>query len=195
MARAPGRNATRPWPPADAACWSRANERRPGRGREARAADLHGQPDREVLRGPEGRRGRRGGPSEVLLGSADACRDHRLATGRRGRPRPTRRRGRGSPQPVKPSDVLPAARWRGGASEPFSREVPEETPVALVHDATTTAVMMATPADLEDFGIGFSLTERIVARRDEITAVECVAEGSGIEIRMWLAGEPSAALA
>ena len=84
---------------------------------------------------------------------------------------------------MKPSSVLPATRWRGGASEPFSRDLPEETPVALVHDATTTAVMMATPADLEDFAVGFSLTERIVARPDEITAIECVAEGAGSATR------------
>jgi FdhD protein len=96
---------------------------------------------------------------------------------------------------MKASDVRAAARWRGGTSTPFSRELPEETPVALVHDATTTAVMMATPVDLEDLGIGFSLTERIVARPDQITGVECVAAGDGVEVRMWLAGDPSAMLA
>ena len=42
------------------------------------------------------------------------------------------------------------------------RLVPEEVAVALVHDASTTAVMMATPADLEDFAVGFSLTEAVM---------------------------------
>ncbi|WP_245429015.1 formate dehydrogenase accessory sulfurtransferase FdhD [Rhodoplanes elegans] len=68
------------------------------------------------------------------------------------------------------------------------RTVPEETAVALVYGGSTEAVMMATPADLADFGIGFSLTEGIVTRRDEIEDLAIVPGPSGIEVRMWLAG-------
>ena len=96
---------------------------------------------------------------------------------------------------MKSSERLRAIRWRDGSAEDFSRELPEETPVALVHDATTTAVVMATPADLEDLGLGFSLTERIIDHPNHITALECVAAGDGIEVRMWLAGDASATLA
>src|SRR5258708_40100581 len=59
---------------------------------------------------------------------------------------------------------------RHGAAQNH-REVPEETPVALVHDGSTTAVMMATPADLGDFALGFSLTEGIIA--EEIGRASC----------------------
>jgi FdhD protein len=93
------------------------------------------------------------------------------------------------------SSAEPMMRWRDGVAQAGRREVPQEAAIALVHDATTTAVMMATPADLEDFGLGFSLTEGIVDRPDEITAIEVATAALGIEVRMWLAGPPAAALA
>jgi FdhD protein len=96
---------------------------------------------------------------------------------------------------MKPSQGVPAARWRGGSAEAFTREIPEETPVALVHDATTTAVMMATPADLADFGLGFSLTEQLIADPSELTGLEVVEAEDGIEVRMWLRQPASAVLA
>jgi FdhD protein len=90
----------------------------------------------------------------------------------------------------------PRLRWRAGeGADAGARTLAEETPVALVHDGSTTAVMMATPADLEDFAMGFSLTEGIVGRPDEIIELEIAALEAGIEARMWLAGERGAALA
>ena len=59
-------------------------------------------------------------------------------------------------------------------------------PVALVYDGSTHAVMMATPADLEDFAVGFSLTEGVIASRAEIRELEIVEHDKGIEARMWL---------
>jgi len=76
-----------------------------------------------------------------------------------------------------------------------SREIPEETAVALVHDASTTAVMMATPADLEDLAIGFTLTERLIDGVDAIAGVEAVEGELGIEARVWLKPGRGAALA
>ena len=66
------------------------------------------------------------------------------------------------------------------------RQVPEETPVALSYGGTTHAVMMATPADLEDFAYGFSLTEGIVGGLGEIEAVEVEDAGEGIDIQIRL---------
>lgn len=93
-----------------------------------------------------------------------------------------------------PSVLAARTAWRDGEAVAGLREIPEETAVALVHDASTTAVMMATPADLEDFVIGFSLTEAIVADVDQIRSVEVVETPLGIEARAWLAAPASAAL-
>ena len=67
-----------------------------------------------------------------------------------------------------------------------TRLVAEEMPVALSYNGTTQAVMMATPGDLEDFAIGFSLTEGIIARASEIERMEIVAFDQGIDVQMWL---------
>jgi len=76
--------------------------------------------------------------------------------------------------------------WRGGTPVLASRSVAEENAIALSYCGSTYAVMMATPADLEDFGIGFSITEGIIARAEEMTDLELVENELGIEVRMWL---------
>ena len=81
--------------------------------------------------------------------------------------------------------------WRDGQALTADRAIPEETPVALVYDGSTEAVMMATPADLEDFAVGFSLTEGLVRHPAEIRGLEILALAEGIEARMWLAPDRS----
>src|SRR5690349_17068022 len=78
--------------------------------------------------------------------------------------------------------------WRGGLAMPTSRLVAEETAVALSYNGST-------PAELKDFGIGFSLTEGIVRNADEIENIEVIPTELGIEVRMWLASDPAEALA
>ena len=67
------------------------------------------------------------------------------------------------------------------------RSLPEETPVALVFNGTTAAVMMATPADLKDFAFGFARTEGFIGTLDQVEAFEIVPHAVGIEARFWLA--------
>ncbi|SIT16775.1 formate dehydrogenase accessory sulfurtransferase FdhD [Paracoccus saliphilus] len=92
------------------------------------------------------------------------------------------------------SGTVPATHVRAGGQVTARRTLPEETPVAMVYDGTTHAVMMASPADIEDFAIGFSLTEGIVAHPEQIAACEIVAHARGIEAQMWLTGPRAEAL-
>lgn len=66
-----------------------------------------------------------------------------------------------------------------------TRDLPEETAVALSYNGSTRAVMMATPADLEDFARGFTLTEGIAAV-DEIERITPVETELGIDLQIWL---------
>ncbi len=86
------------------------------------------------------------------------------------------------------------SRVRAGVAAEATRVVPEETPVALVFDGATEAVMMATPADLDDFARGFAFTEGLAGPGD-LRGVEAVETPRGIELRLWLAPGRSAALA
>ncbi len=66
------------------------------------------------------------------------------------------------------------AKWR----------VPEETPVAFVYNGRNYAVMLATPVDLDDFAVGFSMTERVVDALFEISAVDIHLSERGAELHI-----------
>ncbi|WP_394779450.1 formate dehydrogenase accessory sulfurtransferase FdhD [Undibacterium sp.] len=70
-------------------------------------------------------------------------------------------------------------------------QVAEEVPVALVFNGISHAVMMLTPQNLEDFAIGFSLSENIIDNRSQIYDIESItaSEAGGIEIQLTIASE------
>jgi FdhD protein len=77
------------------------------------------------------------------------------------------------------SSQVAVERWSNGTLAATTDLVAEEVPVALVYHDVPHVVMLATPADLEDYGVGFTLSEGLVARMDEIRGVE-VTRGAGV---------------
>ncbi|WP_343315914.1 formate dehydrogenase accessory sulfurtransferase FdhD [Brucella sp. BE17] len=75
------------------------------------------------------------------------------------------------------------------------RIVAEEAPVALSYNGSTQAVLMATPSDLHDLAVGFSLTEGIIRDISEIERLEVVSLSEGIDVQMWLDDVPQQRLA
>lgn len=75
---------------------------------------------------------------------------------------------------------------RQGVLKASQRQVAEELPVAFSYGGTTHAVMMASPQDIEDFAIGFSLCEGIIAQASEIGAMDIQSFPAGIDVQMQL---------
>ncbi|MEK1897478.1 MAG: formate dehydrogenase accessory sulfurtransferase FdhD [Rhizobium sp.] len=82
----------------------------------------------------------------------------------------------------------------GGVVMSGVRLVPEEVPIAFSYGGSTHAVMMGTPDDLEDFAVGFSLTEGIISDVGQIAAIEIVDGEKGIDVQIALVDEVAAAL-
>ena len=82
--------------------------------------------------------------------------------------------------------------WRDGHLGEGTRLIPEETAIALTYNGGTYAVMMGTPQNLEDFAVGFSLSEGIVTSIDQILSLDVVRLDDGIELRMLLAPDNAA---
>ncbi len=78
--------------------------------------------------------------------------------------------------------------------EPVQWLLPEEEPVAMVYNRRTFAVMLASPADLEDFGLGFSLSERIVGKAAEMRDIRVERLDAGLSVQMTIPPERAAAL-
>jgi FdhD protein len=85
-------------------------------------------------------------------------------------------------------------RWRDNEIESIVDQVADEQPVALTYHGVAHVVMLATPANLDDLGVGFTLSEAIVQRPDEIQSVEVFNEAGALEVRMGIATERFSAL-
>jgi FdhD protein len=97
---------------------------------------------------------------------------------------------------VKPDDanLLPAGicaaqvtAWRGGRARVQTDWLADEVPVALVFNGVTHTVMLASPADLEDFALGFGITEGLLASAAELHGVDVHEVPEGIELHLQVA--------
>jgi FdhD protein len=82
------------------------------------------------------------------------------------------------------ADNRHALRLARGHAEPLTVAVADEVPVALVYNGVSHAVMMASPADLDAFALGFSLSEGLLKSPDELLDLDVAPVAEGFEIRM-----------
>lgn len=82
---------------------------------------------------------------------------------------------------------LTVQKWQSGEVKSLEDVVAEEVPIAMIYNGISHAVMLATPQDLEDFALGFSLAEGILSSPKELYEIELVQQASGIELRMVIA--------
>lgn len=75
---------------------------------------------------------------------------------------------------------------RDNLQQPQPDMLAEEVPVALVYNGISHVVMMASPKDLEEFAIGFSLSEGIIATPADIYGMEVVPSCNGLEVQIDL---------
>ncbi len=88
---------------------------------------------------------------------------------------------------TKPHVSVNRISWHNGTAVEGTRHVPQETAIALSYGGSTHAVMMGTPADLEDFAYGFTLNEGVATKAEDILSVETVYVEGGIDLHIELA--------
>src|ERR1700704_1892686 len=92
-------------------------------------------------------------------------------------------------EPRSVSAEVSVDRWTGGATTHTTDQVAEEVPVALVYHNVPHVVMLATPANLEDYAVGFTLSEGLVADAQEIRGVEVTYGAASADVHITVAWE------
>lgn len=82
----------------------------------------------------------------------------------------------------------------GSTTSPQDDLIAAEVPVALVFNGISHAVMMATPADLEDFALGFALSEGLLTDRSQCHGIEVITTAEGIEVQLEVSASAAARL-
>lgn len=96
--------------------------------------------------------------------------------------------------PVAGASVRRVVRWRSGARSEVDDWLTDEVPVAFEFNGIAHAVMLATPADLEDFALGFGLSEGIFTSPAELRGCEITESAGGITVGMEVSARAFASL-
>lgn len=77
-------------------------------------------------------------------------------------------------------------RWQGSVRTVQQDYIAEEAPVSLIYNGTPHVVMLVTPTNLEDFSLGFSITEGIIESPSELLSIHVYNRSNGIEVRLQI---------
>jgi FdhD protein len=88
-----------------------------------------------------------------------------------------------------PISTFNVTQWRDYDLQSAQDCLAEETPVVLIYNGVSHAVMLATAQDLEDFALGFSLSEGIVQSASELYSIEVQVQNNGVEVHCEISGE------
>lgn len=93
-----------------------------------------------------------------------------------------------------PLSTFNVTQWQRGELQNTQDCLAEETPIALIYNGVSHAVMLATAQDLEDFALGFSLSEGILRSAAEMYGIEVQVQNNGIALHCDIASERFAQL-
>ena len=80
-------------------------------------------------------------------------------------------------------------RWQNGIDSHVDDFVAEEVPVVLMYNGVSHVVMLATPTNLDDFALGFSITEGIIAHASELQSAKIYQRANGVEVQLKIPDE------
>ena len=80
-------------------------------------------------------------------------------------------------------------RWKGKQHERVEDYIAEEVPISLIYNGIPHVVMLATPTNLEEFALGFSITEGIIKSPQELLSARVYNRSNGIEVQVKIPEE------
>lgn len=86
-------------------------------------------------------------------------------------------------------------RWQGGQHSRQQDYIAEEVPISLIYNGVPHVVMLATPTNLEEFALGFSITEGIIKDPKELLSTRVYNRSNGIEVQLKIPEERFVCLA